>query len=141
MKESVNTGSHGFTPEMMASIKEWREHGTLADLDCICDRILLNWEGIDDYLDVKATLMLLIVPEETTETVLNVRNREAMKKEMSDYKQAITERYSPARTVEESTHRLSTEEICAAINKINPGVDISASEVYDLMKSCRASDS
>ena len=28
-----------------------------------------------------------------------------------------------------------TEEICAAINKINPGVDISASEVYDLMKS------
>ena len=59
MKESVNTGSRGFTPEMMASIKEWREHGTLADLDCICDRILLNWEGIDDYLDVKATLMLL----------------------------------------------------------------------------------
>ena len=51
--------SYGFTPEMMASIKEWREHGTLADLDCICDRILLNWEGIDDYLDVKATLMLL----------------------------------------------------------------------------------
>ena len=58
-----------------------------------------------------------------------------MKKEMNDYKQAITERYSPARTVEESTHRLSTEEICAAINKIKPGVDISASEVYDLMKS------
>jgi len=56
-------------------------------------------------------------------------------KNLSDYKQAITERYVPARTVEESTHRLSTEEICAAINKINPGVDISASEVYDLMKS------
>ena len=58
-----------------------------------------------------------------------------MKKELNDYKQAITERYVPARTVEESTHRLSTEEICAAVNKINPGVDISASEVYDLMKS------
>ena len=28
MKESVNVGSLGFTPEMMASIKEWREHGT-----------------------------------------------------------------------------------------------------------------
>ena len=59
MKESVNVGSLGFTPEMMAVIKEWREYGTLADLDCICEQILLNWEGIDDYLDVKATLMLL----------------------------------------------------------------------------------
>ena len=56
-------------------------------------------------------------------------------KNLSDYIQAITERYVPAKTVEESTHRLSTEEICAAVNKITPGVDISASEVYELMKS------
>ena len=52
-----------------------------------------------------------------------------MKKDTSFYLQAITSRYVPANTAYEATHRLSTEEICAAINKINPGANISAAEV------------
>ena len=57
-----------------------------------------------------------------------------MKKDTSFYLQAITSRYMPANTAYEATHRLSTEEICAAINKINPGANISAAEVYDMRK-------
>ena len=53
---------------------------------------------------------------------------------LSSYIQAITERYVPANNIEDATHRFSTEEICSAITRINPGLKISAADAYTAMK-------
>ena len=54
--------------------------------------------------------------------------------DLSIYMDAITQHFEPANSVEEATHRFSTEEVCSAITRINPGLKISAADAYTAMK-------
>lgn len=63
MNAPVNIDGIQFSTEMFDTLKEWYHNGCLEsfieELDDICESLLLNWDGVDDYIDVKETLIFL----------------------------------------------------------------------------------
>lgn len=56
------------------------------------------------------------------------------KSDISGIMSAITDRFVPADDPAHATHRFSTSEIHQAIKALNPGLDVSVSQVFDAMQ-------
>lgn len=53
--------------------------------------------------------------------------------DLTAYMEVISQRFIPATSENDATHRLSTEEIADAIKALNPGISVSTEHVYDAM--------
>ncbi len=53
--------------------------------------------------------------------------------DLTPYIEAISQRFRPAGSPMEATHRLSTGEIRTAIKELNPGIEVSETLVFDAM--------
>ena len=61
------------------------------------------------------------------------KNRKDPAPDLTAYMEVISRRFRPATSEREATHRLSTEEITAAIKQLNPGLQVNSKHVYDAM--------
>lgn len=63
MNAPVNIDGIQFSTEMFDTLREWHlcnaAEEAVEEIEHICEALLLNWDGVDDYIDVKETLLFL----------------------------------------------------------------------------------
>lgn len=62
-----------------------------------------------------------------------MNNENPQEVDLTPYITAIMERFKPATALTEATHQLTTNEIAEAIREINPGINLTTTQVYDAL--------